>query len=159
MTPGHFNGSTLALAGAVVAILLRKRAIGGWFFYFFWQVLLGLGLIATTTRWNMYLSGSWADAGPYLGYLLANLSRALWLVVVGAVWLTLAATREWDWVCGLRYTLAVYGLLTLLKLVVDQAYFPEHTRLDALSLAFPGAWMVYFSVSQRVRRVFRDKTW
>ena len=45
-------GSSLAIACGIVAILRRKYAIGGWLFYFFCQVLIGLALVAVSTRWR-----------------------------------------------------------------------------------------------------------
>ena len=57
----HMNGTSLALLAAIVAILLRRRAIGGWLLYFFLQVLLGLGLIVITTHWKRYLSTDWVE--------------------------------------------------------------------------------------------------
>ena len=50
ITDPQFNGGGLALVGAMVAAIRRKHAIGGWLFYFFCQVLLGLGLIFATTQ-------------------------------------------------------------------------------------------------------------
>jgi hypothetical protein len=49
--------------------------------------------------------------------------------------------------------------VTILKLPVDSYCFPSSTTRDAMSLAFPVVWMGYFSVSRRVRKVFRERSW
>lgn len=153
----HVNGSALALAGGVIAILLRKRAVGGWLLYFIWQVVLGLGLAIGTTRWNRYLPGAWFDGRQYFSYAVANLSRLILLAALGLIWIVLVKTREWQWVSAMRYALATYAFLTILKLLVDTFLAPENAGLDALSLAFPLVWMVYFGVSRRVWLVFHEK--
>jgi hypothetical protein len=122
-------------------------------------VLLGLALTAATTHWRLYLPFEWGGPGPYFLYTISNLSRDLLLAAIGAIWLMLVETRDWRWVAGLRYALAAYAFLTVLKMLADIYCLPSATTLDALSLAFPCVWFVYFGVSRRVRRVFFDKSW
>lgn len=153
----QFNGSGLALIAGIIAALRRKQAIGGWLFYFFCQVGLGLMLIGVTTHWRRYLPAAWADPGQYMLFTVSNLSRIALLMVIAALSVVLLRTREWRWVAALKYALICYGFLTLLKLLVDDLWFPESQRLDLLSLAFPCVWMVYFDASRRVRWVFLDK--
>jgi hypothetical protein len=149
-------GSSLALACAIVAILRRKHAIGGWLFYFFCQVLLGLGLVAVSTHWKNYSPDEWPDAARYFLFVLSNLSRMVLLAAIAVISILLVETRAWHWIASLQYALATYGFLTILKLPVDMYCFPSATMRDALSLAFPVVWMVYFAVSRRVRQVFRN---
>lgn len=147
-------GGTLALVGGIAAVIRRKHAVGGWLFYFFWQLLLGLALLVGTTHWKLYLPGEWAGPAAYFLYAVSNLSRAALLAAIGVICIRMVRTREWQWVCGLQYALLTYAFLTLLKLPVDIFYFPEALTRDALSLAFPCVWMVYFGASRRVRGVF-----
>lgn len=155
----QLNGGGLALAAAIVAIVRRKHAIGGWLLYFFLQSLLGLGLLLTTTHWRRYLSTDWDDPALYFVHTLSNLSRLILLTAITAMTLALFRTREWNWVAGVRLALAAYAFITMVKLAVDIAYFPETARKDTISLAFPSVWIVYFLVSRRVHRVFKEKTW
>ena len=148
------NGSGLALAGGVAGFPAAETPVGGWLFYFFWQVLLGLGLTAATTPWRMYRAAAWDDGAQFFLYAIPNLSRDVLLLAVGMVWIVLVKTRGWQWVAAVRYALAMYAVLTLVKIAVDMAYLPENTPLDILSLTFPGAWMVYFGTSRRVQAVF-----
>jgi hypothetical protein len=152
-------GGALALLCAIVAILRRKRAVGGWLFYFFCQVLLGLTLVAASTHWKYFSPREWSDPARYFLFTVSNLSRTVLLAAIAAICMLLAETREWRWIVGLRYALATYAFLTILKLPVDMYCAPSAVNRDAMSLAFPVVWMGYFSVSVRVRKVFREKSW
>lgn len=159
ITDPRFNGGGLALVGAMVAAIRRKHAIGGWLFYFFCQVLLGLGLIFATTQWKLYLPRAWSEPGAYVLYTLSNMPRVVLLLEIAVVSMALVRTREWRWVSGLRYALITYAFVTVVKLLVDIFHFPEAVTRDTLSLAFPLVWVVYFQMSIRVRRVFLEKNW
>jgi hypothetical protein len=150
----QFTGSSLALLAAVIAIFRRKRPIGGWLLYFFFQVVLGLALVFATTRWRRYLPDYWGDPSQYLLYAISNLPRIILLIAICALTLLLFYTRQRQWVVAVRLTLLAYAVVTLVKLLVDALYFPENVRLTAISLAFPCVWMVYFAESRRVHRVF-----
>jgi membrane-bound metal-dependent hydrolase YbcI (DUF457 family) len=152
-------GGVAALVCGIVAAMRRKQAIGGWLFYFFCQVLLGLTLAIATTHWTMHAPREWSDPVRYFLFTLASLSRVVLLVAVAAVSLLLAETRDGQWVTALQYALAAYAFVTLLKLPVDAYCFPSALSRDTGSLAFPVVWMAYFTTSLRVRRVFREKSW
>ena len=159
MLPLETFGGILALVCGVAAIVRRRKAIGGWLFYFFCQVLLGLALVAASTHWNYYSPDVWADPGSYFLFTLSGLSRAVLLAAVAVICFLAAETRAWHWIVALQFALTTYGFLTVLKLPVDLYCFPSATPRDAMSLFFPAVWIVYFSVSNRVRKVFLDKTW
>jgi hypothetical protein len=152
-------GGILALLCGIVAVVRRKHAIGGWLFYFFCQVLLGLALVAISTHWKMYASREWSDPVRYFLFTVSNLSRVAVLAAIAVMCGLLADTREWQWVCGLQWALAMYGLLTVVKLPVDMYCLPSAVNRDALSMAFPVVWIGYFAVSVRVRKVFVEKSW
>jgi hypothetical protein len=148
-----------ALACGIVAIIRRQRAIGGWLFYFFCQVLLGMAMVTASTHWKNYSPGEWSSPRRYFPFTLFNLSRVLLLAAIAVIGILLVETREWHWVIALQYALATYACLTILKLPVDSYCFPSATRRDAMSLAFPVLWTGYFAVSRRVRKVFLERSW
>jgi hypothetical protein len=152
-------GGSLALACGIIAIVRRKRAVGGWLFYFFCQVLIGLALVAVSTNWTNYLPRGWSDPARYFLFVLSSLSRTALLAAIAAIGIILVETRDAQWIAGLQYALATYGFLTILKLPVDIYCFSGATARDTLSLGFPIVWMAYFSASRRVRKVFREKSW
>ncbi|MEI9973128.1 MAG: hypothetical protein WDO73_14400 [Ignavibacteriota bacterium] len=152
-------GSGLALGCGVVAILRRKRAIGGWLFYFFCQVFLGLILLTASTHWKYYFPDQWSDPLRYFLFTLSSLSRMTIFAAIAGISVLSIATRDAPWIVVLRYTLGIYLLSTLLKVAVDLFCFPGATSRDTLSLGFPLVWMAYFSISERVRKVFIEKSW
>ena len=152
-------GSSLAIACGIVAIVRRKYAIGGWLFYFFCQVLIGLALVAVSTHWRSYLPREWSDPSRYFLFTVSSLSRTALLAAIGVVCLLLVETRKAQWIAGLQYALATYAFMTILKLPVDVYCFPGATTRDTLSLGFPVVWMAYFAMSRRVTKVFREKSW
>ncbi|HUB82046.1 MAG TPA: hypothetical protein VMB03_24785 [Bryobacteraceae bacterium] len=147
-------GGILALACAIVAVARRNRPIGGWLFYFFCQVALGLALIAAGSNWKNYLPAQWIDPGRYLLFAISSFSRTVLLAAIAAICFVAIETRAWRWIVALQYALGTYAFLTILKLPVDYYCVPAAAARDTLSLAFPVVWMVYFAASQRVRRVF-----
>jgi hypothetical protein len=152
-------GGILALLCGIAAVVRRKHAIGGWLLYFFFQVLLGLALVAASTHWTLYASREWSDPVRYFLFTVSNLSRVAVLAAIAVMCISLADTRDYQWVCGLQWALAIYGFLTIVKLPVDMYCFPSAVNRDTLSMAFPVVWMGYFTVSVRVRKVFLEKSW
>jgi hypothetical protein len=152
-------GGSLALACGIIAIVRRKRAFGGWLFYFFCQLLIGLALVAVSTNWTNYLPKEWSDPARYFLFVVSSLSRTAMLAAIGVICIVLVETRDAQWIAGLQYSLATYALLTIIKIPVDIYCFVGATARDTMSLGFPIVWMAYFSVSQRVRKVFREKSW
>jgi hypothetical protein len=152
-------GSGLALACGLIAMGRRKRAIGGWLFYFFCQVFIGLALLATSTHWKYYLPQQWGDPLHYFLFTLSSLSRLALLACIAVVSVLLFETRSAAWIAALQYALATYAFVTVLKIPVDLFCFPSATSRDTMSLGFPLVWMVYFAVSVRVRQVFVEKSW
>lgn len=147
-------GGTVALACGIIAIARRRQPIGGWLFYFVCQLFLGLALVIASTHWRYYSPAQWSDAGRYFVFIVSSLSRTVLLAAMVALTVLMVETRAWHWVVALRYALAVYAFLSVLKLPVDAWCFPSSLRRDAMSLAFPVVWMAYFSVSARVKAVF-----
>jgi len=152
-------GGILAILCGAAAIARRKRAIGGWLFYFFCQVGLGLLLVAASAHWKYYLPREWDGPSRYFLFTLSNLSRMMLLAAIGTMCILLAETRDWQWIGGLQYALATYSFLSILKLPVDTYCFPGAVNRDTMSLAFPLVWIGYFAMSQRVRKVFLEKSW
>lgn len=152
-------GGVLALLCGIAAVVRRKYAIGGWLYYFFCQVLLGLALVAASTHWKLYSPQEWSEPARYFLFTVSNLSRVAVLAAIAGMCVSLARTRDWQRIGGLQYTLATYAFLTVLKLPVDMYCFPSALNRDALSLAFPLVWMGYFAVSVRVKKVFLEKSW
>ena len=152
-------GSSAAFACAVIAIVRRKQAIGGWLFYFICQVFIGLALLVVSTHWKYYLPLQWHEPLRYFLFTLSSLSRLAAFAAVSIICILLVESRDSRWITALQLALLLYAFTTLLKIPVDLYCFPSATGRDAVSLGFPLIWAIYFSVSERVKKVFREKTW
>ena len=152
-------GSSAAFAGAIVAIVRRKRPIGGWLFYFLCQLFIGLALLIVSTHWKYYLPRQWHEPLPYFLFTLSSLSRMAVFAAVGAISILLIESRDARWIGALQLGLILYAFTTVLKIPIDLYCFPSAAGRDTVSLGFPLVWALYFSVSERVRKVFREKTW
>jgi hypothetical protein len=148
------NAGTLMVVAGIVAAARQKHPIGGWLLFFFFQVFFGLVIVGTTTRWTLLLPNSWRDRNRYLLFTLSNLPLLVVLAAVAGISIALIQTHDRRWVSVLRYALIIYGVLTLLKVQADILDFPSIVSRDELSLIFPCIWVVYFSISRRVKRVF-----
>lgn len=147
----QFLGTSAAFACAIVAVLRRKQAIGGWLFYFFCQVFIGLFLLVVSTHWKYYLPRQWHDPLPYFLFTLSSLSRMAIFGAVAAVCVLLIESRDSRWIGALQLALLAYAITTFLKVFVDAYCFPSATSRDAVSLGFPLIWAIYLSLSRRVK--------
>jgi len=147
-----------ALACGIVAIIRRQRAIGGWLFYFFCQVLLGMAMVTASTHWKNYSPGGWSSPRRYFLFTLFNLSRVLLLAVSPSTAFSGSkhVNGSGSSSCNTPSVLTpsshpqIAGRRVLLS-VGDQ------TRRDVA--VFPVVWLGYFAVSRRVRKVFLERSW
>lgn len=146
--------SSLMLIGAIVAGVRRKSAIGGWLFFYFWQVLASCAIMIAYSDWPRYAPRGWANQVEYLVFVLAAAPRVMMLAALAALVVVLLRTRDWRWVVVTRYTLIIFSMFAFLSIGVDCLYFPERTVPDVGTLLFPVVYAMYFKVSARVRRVF-----
>jgi hypothetical protein len=152
-------GSSAAIVCAIIAIVRRKQAIGGWLFYFICQVFIGLALLVVSTHWKYYLPFQWHDPLRYFLFTLFSLSRMVVFGAASVICILLIESRDARWIVALQLTLLLYAFTTVLKVPVDLYCFPGATNRDAVSLGFPLIWAIYFSVSERVKKVFRERVW
>jgi hypothetical protein len=66
----------------------------------------------------------------------------------------LLRTKEWVWVERLRLALLVAAIIALISLALDAVFFPRSLFRNAARWIGLALWTLYFSVSERVRRVF-----
>jgi hypothetical protein len=146
--------SSLMLIGAIVAGVRRKSAIGGWLFFYFWQVVASCALLIAYSDWSRYTPRGWVNQAQYFVFVLAAAPRVMILVALAALAGILVRTRDWRWVVVTRYTLIIFSIFGCLSIGADRLYFPERIVPDVATLMFPVVYAVYFNVSTRVHRVF-----
>ena len=140
--------------GGIVAVLRRKHEIGGWLFFFFWQVAAGCAVTIAFTNWAEYGPGAWQDHFKYLAFMLVTMPRFAILATIAGIGVMLIRTCEWQWVVVMRYALIIYSMLGLASVGADLLYFPDRIGVDVATLIFPVVYTAYFYVSSRVKSVF-----
>ncbi len=148
--------SALGGLAALVSLLRRKSAIGGWLLYFFLQVTIG-SVYSAFQLIEFLLANPRPDGYDLL--VIANAPPVVALASVVAVSIILTCTREWKWIVPLRAALAILIGTRLVAIAIDAAYFPDKLAFDGLRIGFPAIYLGYFFVSERVDRVFRTRNW
>ncbi|HWD00392.1 MAG TPA: hypothetical protein VG456_26730 [Candidatus Sulfopaludibacter sp.] len=141
--------------GAVIAGVRRKQPIGGWLYFFFWQVALSCAITLIYSNWAEFAPRLWEGQFKYLLHFLVSVPRLTALFAVAIIGAMLLRSHAWQWVIILRYALTILCILGVLSVAVDVAYFPNRVGLEVATLIFPAAYLIYFFVSVRVRTVFR----
>jgi hypothetical protein len=164
-TPQHAaaspNGILLALIGAIVAGFRRKHAIGGWLFYFIWNVFSSAGftILQLIQDWRSYTPRPWANSTMYLAMLLSAVPRITALFGIAGVCIMLLRTMEWRWATLLRTGLVTFFLACAVGVAVDVAFFPSYvaTRMATALSALP--FLAYTLYSRRFAKVFLTHDW
>ena len=144
---------------AIISILRRKHAFGGWLLWFLGQVFLGgiVALFLLLADLRNYLPGAWDQPKLYFFFLLSTIPSYL-----AVVWLMVAAvamvkTADYEWLLRMRIALALQIFCGLMALAIDAAFFRGNARLEVLRLVFPAIFLPYLFLSSRVAHVFRTK--
>ena len=151
----------ISIAFIVVCITGRKQAIGGWLLYFYYWIfaVLFISFRDIAQHLNVYSPSFRSGAVNHEALILAVFPRLFVYLAVAAAAVVLLVQREWVWVERLRIALLAGVLIAGLSVWLDVRYFPGSTRSNAsrwIGLCF---WLLYFSVSKRVHRVFRTHDW
>lgn len=153
-------GLFLALA---VAYLTRRRAIGGWLFYFYLQLYSGVFVsLLFVNRLLANLSpGNWDSSLLYVLFFLSTvpvLIAQIAEIALGTMLLFQRNARNVQW---LRAALVALAITSGISLGIDLAYFSEFPNIffGVLTFLFACVWAVYFWRSKRVQLVFVERAW
>jgi hypothetical protein len=149
--------TSLVVLGAVIASGFRKQPIGGWLFFFLWQIAVGSLIVLLYSDWRPYAPRAWNDPARYFAFVLIAAPRHAILAGIAGIGIQLVRTFEWRWVIALRYALVLSSMFAGAAVAIDLLYFPGRTRPDIFTLLTTCSYTVYFFVSGRVRRVFLDQ--
>jgi len=152
------NAGSFALLGAIVAAVRCKHAIGGWLFFFMWQVFIGFGLAAVQVArdWRTYTPAGWSGSNLYLIYIMAMAPRLTALFGVTIASFMLLRMSDWSWAMLLRTVLIIYIFFVGVSIAVDCVYFPADLAINCASLLFPSVLLAYTYQSQRFRKSISD---
>ncbi len=155
------NAGTFAAIGVIAAVIRRRSEIGGWLFFFMWQLFVGfaVSLFQIVRDWHPYTPAAWSQPALYLLYILSIAPRLAAFFAAAAACFMLLRTFDWHWVTLLRSALMVYLACGVASIAIDHRYFPEDLTVGYASLIFPVVLLVYTRESQRFRRVFKTHDW
>ena len=148
----------IGIFAVVLCIRRRHEDIGGWLMFFYYQIY---GSIVSFLFYGIqspqkFLPSGWSEASDYLVFLASVLPRYAAFVAIGVVATVLLRKKTHAWVIHLRIALGAALALMALPLLMDALYFPDATIWNVFRLLMLGAWLVYFFVSDRVKRVFPE---
>ena len=106
----------LAPIGVIFAVLCytrRKKEVGGWLMFFYYQVFasIALFLLQGILRFREYLPSWWESEWDHIVFLSAVLPRLFAFVLVGGISALLLYHRDWLWVRNLKVALFAASLL------------------------------------------------
>jgi hypothetical protein len=144
-----------------IAYLSRRRAIGGWLFYFYLQLYLSLlfsfiflpGIIS-----NLGPNG-WDSSLRYVMFLASTVPTIATQYVEVFAASRLLRTRNAANLKFLRIVLAVLVVASGVGMAIDIQYFETNAVFDVLTFVFAVIWSLYFWRAQRVRKVFVENSW
>jgi hypothetical protein len=148
--------ASFILIGAIIAGLRRHLTIGGWLYFFFWGIFVGLAL----TIFGIYneraflVPTTWRDQTKYLLYMLSLGPRVASFLFVAAASGVALARRDALAASTLRLALAAYIMCQLLTVAIDAFRFPQLLNIAAAGVIFPMSFFLYSFRSRRFHSVF-----
>jgi hypothetical protein len=146
----------LAVIVAIICVVRRKSAIGGWLMFFLFQIFAGTVFSLFTL---ITVMAARQHTNLYVYYLLSTVPEALALIAVSVVCVALLRTRDWRWMTPLRGALALSIAAGIVVVAIDVVKFPGSIALDTTAVIYRTIILAYFCVSKRVDSAFRTLDW
>jgi hypothetical protein len=149
------------LVGVVVIYLTRRMAIGGWLFYYYFQLYIAFLILLSSFPliFDQLNPTVWDSSARYVMFLfgtIPGMATQCAEVLVATVLLTQRNARI---LRVLRVILICVVGAKALALAIAVRNFPSTLRLGGLTLFLAAAWAAYFFMSKRVRSVFTNNDW
>jgi hypothetical protein len=146
----------------IASIVRRKKAIGGWLFYFLGTEILGaLVLVAQlANEKSSFIPSAWPDSRTYLAFLLASVPGVVVIAALAAVSVALLITWSWDWIERIKVLLAIDIACRLVSAGILLAFFAGRGVTATIApVVVQGIFLSYLFMSSRVKRVFLTNDW
>jgi hypothetical protein len=139
----------------------KRKAIGGWLAFFYWQLYSGLFVTALMFAMNIesYVPENFANTYDFALFLASSVPGMLLFVIEAAVATLLLFARTWDLLRLLRWTMVAGLIATIVGAGIDAAHFPDNLPLSILGIVTNSLWLAYIFRSKRVRHVFYLRDW
>jgi hypothetical protein len=160
------NAGAISLwVAAGIAYLTRRRAIGGWLFYYYLQLYGGalFTLLLSAQLIDNLKTTGWPSAALHTLFVLSVVPSLLVqaLELLFATRLLFRSQRNAKNLALLRYVLVASVVAAISGLAIDSVHFSGDVPLSVFGLIVSSIWCLYFFVSRRVKHVFAvsPNTW
>jgi len=145
-----------------IAYLSRRRAIGGWLFFFYLQLYLSflVSLFFIPQVLTNLNPSDWDDSFLYVMFFL-SIIPALVITIIEVLVATLLLIRKTEHhVNLLRKVLIVMVVTSGATVWIDYSHFKDDSFIifDVVSFIFAVIWLSYFYIARRVKLVFVERT-
>jgi len=146
-----------------IAYLSRKRAIGGWLFFFYLQLYFSfvVSLLFIPQALENLKPSEWGDSLQYVMFFLSVVPVFILGLIELFVATLLLFRRTKHNVKLLRKVLIGMIVASGSAVWIDYSYFQDDPFIvfDVVSLLFAVIWLSYFYKARRVKLVFIDRNW
>jgi len=160
------NGYTPTLPGGIIILGIicnsrKKKPIGGWLLFYFWQ--LYAGLVVTTlqfsTNLQSYVPENFDDKHLFYLFIVSSVPLLIVYALQVAVATFLISVKTWDLVRLLRSLIMTEIVAITIAIPINAKYFPDNIFINVYNLLLAFAWLIYFFKAQRVIHVFKTHDW
>jgi len=155
-----YGGFWVALA---IAYLTRRRKIGGWLFYYYFQAYAGLVILFLVLVLSLqdYQPSGWEDKALYTLFIISTLPSYLLKLLEATVasLLLFKRYRTQQFINYLKYVLITEIVIQGMTLFIDYYHFPDNLVLTVMVGILALVWYLYFNSSFRVYCVLSHPDW
>ena len=161
--PTHPAAGAGIFVAFAIAYVSRRRSIGGWLLYYYLQLYFSflISFVFVPQLLSNLSPSNWEDSLLYVMFLLSVVPvMAIQLLEVVVATILLFRRSEQN-LKILRKTLIALVVTSAIAVPIDITYFGDTLNifLDVITLVFAVIWLLYFSISRRVKMVFISRNW
>lgn len=147
----------------LIVFLTRKRKIGGWLFYYYFQAYASIIVLFLVSAFSLqnYQPSAWQDKALYSLFIVSTLPfyGLKLLEVIVATLLLFKRHRSQQFITYLKYVLLAEVVVEGLTLFIDYNHFTDNVVFTVLGGIFALIWYLYFNSSYRVYCVLAHPDW
>ena len=148
----------------LVVYLSRKREIGGWLLYFYFQIYVTFlfSMLFISPLISNLSPDNWDDMFKYSMFIISTVPSLVMSIIVLVISTLLLKNKNSKYLKILRQSLVFQVVFGLIAVSIDCLYFadiPSNLFFDGLALCGSIVWVIYFARSSRVQKVFVERSW
>jgi hypothetical protein len=139
----------------------KRKPIGGWLSYYYWQVYAGILMTVLFFAGNIqsYVYENFDSTSRYVWFLSSTVPYTVLLIIECAAATLLLTVRNWDMLKLVRWTILGQLISAVVSTGIDAVYFKDNVVFGLLNIATAAIWYSYFRSSTRIRHVFLLHDW